>query len=202
MSFLDKLKKGMEKGAEALQDMAEDIADGVNDGLNGASCEKVVLSDIPTDLEAFKAMDGMDFKDPNKVVALTVAALCVYPADKQTSIDMLNHLKGPRPLSAYEMSFLADRFRGKDYLAASYLDGATYKNNYEPSSPYTVSVYKTSHSEAQFGEGYLQLYLKSGGADSARGVKLRKKESTNQWFLWEYFLLPDIRKPIEQDPWA
>ena len=42
----------------------------------------------------------------------------------------------------------------------------------------------------------------SGGADSARQIKLRTKPSTGQWFLWEQFLLADIRKPVSADPWA
>ena len=49
-------------------------------------------------------------------------------------------------------------------------------------------------------EGYATLYLRSGGADSPRQVKLRRKGE--QWFLWEQFLLSDIRTPAKDDPWA
>ncbi len=196
MGFLDKLKKEV---GDVTSDVSENHA---NDGLNGAQCTTVSISSMPSGIEAFKTMDGADFKDPNKVAALTVVALCMYPVNKDLCVDMLNYLKGPRPLSNYEIQFLRDRFRDKDYLAASYLNGATPENDYEPKEPLSVSVFKTGHSEDQIGEGYLQLFLKSGGADSARGVKLRKKESTGEWFLWEYFLLPDIRKPKSADPWA
>ena len=40
------------------------------------------------------------------------------------------------------------------------------------------------------------------GADSARQIRLRTKPSTGQWFLWEQFLLSDIRVPVSADPWA
>ncbi len=196
MGFLDNLKSSVGDTVASATD------DHANDGLANSNCVSVGFTKMPSSLAEFKTLDGADFKDPNKVAALTVLALCFYPANKDLSIEMLNFLKGPRPLSAYEIQFLADRFRGAEYLANSYFVGATPENNYEPSSPYTINVYKTSHSEDLIGEGYLQLFLKSGGADSARGVKLRKKESTGEWFLWEYMLLPGIRKPVAQDPWA
>ncbi len=199
MGFLDHLKNTVDTCASSTAEHSATTS--ANDGLVNAECVRVSVC-MPADLTTFKTMDGADFKNPYKVAALTVVALCLYPVNAPLSIELLNYLKGPKPLSAYEVQFLKDRFRGKDYLAASYLDGATPENNYEPKEPYAVHVYKTSHSEDLLQEGYLQLFLKSGGADSARGVKLRKKESTGEWFLWEYLLLPDIRKPICADPWA
>ncbi len=199
MKFFDKLKREVEKSA---QEVINNVASDNSDGVSNASKVTVSIADMPTSLENFKGMEGADFKDPNKVVALTIVALSMYPINKDLCVEMLNYLKGPRPLSNYEIQFLSDRFRNKDYLAVSYFNGATPENEYEPSEPLTVTVYKTSHSEDLISEGYLQLFVKSGGADSARGVKLRKKESTGEWFLWEYFLLPDIRKPQSADPWA
>ncbi len=199
MSFFDKLKKEVGK---SVRDVVENTNDNNSDGLSRASCVNVNITSMPATLEQFKTIDGADLKDPNKVVALTVVALCLYPVNKELSIDMLNYLKGPRPLSNYEIQFLRDRFRDKDYLTVSYFEGATPENEYEPKEPLTIKVYKTSHSEDLIDEGYLQLFLKSGGADTPRGVKLRQKESTGQWFLWEYHLLPDIRKPKSADPWA
>ena len=48
-------------------------------------------------------------------------------------------------------------------------------------------------------QNYAVMHLKSGGADSPRQIKLRKKG--NQWFLWEQFVLVDIRAPKSADPW-
>ena len=68
--------------------------------------------------------------------------------------------------------------------------------------PYTVTVFENPYSRSQINEGYLTLHVNSGGADSPRQIKLRHKPSTGQWFLWEQFLLSDIRKPVSADPWA
>ncbi len=162
----------------------------------------IKISALPTTIEDFISLPGTDLKDPNQVVALTIVALSMYPKEKNIAIIMLDYLRGPSPLSTYEKQFLKDRFRGKDYLINSYFKGATPENNYQAQLPLEIQVVKTTHSEDLLHEGYLQLYVKSGGADSLRGVKLRNKPSTGQWFLWEYHLLPDIRKPVAEDPWA
>ena len=45
-----------------------------------------------------------------------------------------------------------------------------------------------------------RFYLKSGGADSPRPLKLRQKG--DQWFLWEYSsILSGVRIPAAEDPW-
>ena len=49
-------------------------------------------------------------------------------------------------------------------------------------------------------ENYILDLLRSSGADSPREVMLRRKGE--QWFLWENYLLPDIRVPAALDPWA
>ena len=163
---------------------------------------RVQFAALPTGLEELRALPmAASLTEPQYTAALTVAALCAYPFDKDAAIAMLNYLKGPQPLSTYEIQFLADRMRGKDYLPASFFEGATPENGYTPTLPYTVSVLETPHSRAQLGEGYLQLYIRSGGADSLRPVKLRYKPSTGQWFLWEQMLLSDIRPPAAADLW-
>jgi len=45
------------------------------------------------------------------------------------------------------------------------------------------------------------LYLQSGGADSPRGVQLRLAKD-GKWYLWEQYLLADIRPPESTNPWA
>ena len=115
---------------------------------------------------------------------------------------MLEFLHGPKGLSTYDKQFIADRFRDKDYVPRSYFEGSTPENGYEPVKPYTITFFENPYSRDQLKDGYLTLHVKSGGADSARQIKLRTKPSTGQWFLWEQFLLADIRKPVSADPWA
>ena len=112
---------------------------------------------------------------------------------------MLNYLRGPRPLSGMDKQFISDRFMDKDYVPRSYFAGATPENDYRPSMPLTVSVSENPHSyEAQ---GYAKLFIPSGGADNPRPVQLREAKD-GKWYLWEQFLLPDIRQPESFNPWA
>ncbi len=188
MTFFDKLKQNFTNSTEAL-------------GENKNGKTSISISKMPTTTSELKELAG-DFKDPFKLSALTVVALCMYSVDRELCIEMLNFLKGPTDLSNYEKQFLRDRLVGKEYVPVSYFDGATPENNYEPTEPLVISVYETSTSMDLIGEGYIQLFLKSGGADSKRAIRLRQKTSTGQWFLWEQYLLPDIRKPQNLDPFA
>lgn len=162
----------------------------------------VVFNQLPQNLEQLKAMPEAALLEPVHTAALVVAALCRYPQDKAAALEMIAYLKGPRELSEYEKQFLEDRFREKDYVPRSFFDGATPQNNYEPSKPYTITAFENPYSRDNIDEGYITLHLTSGGADSPRQIKLRTKPSTGQWFLWEQFLLSDIRIPVEADPWA
>ena len=53
-------------------------------------------------------------------------------------------------------------------------------------------------------EGYVRLFVKSGGADSDRPVTVRKTKDGN-YMLWSdtvMGLLSDIKKPESSNPWA
>lgn len=163
----------------------------------------IVFNTMPTSLADIKALKYADLKDPNGVAALVVVALNVYTQNRDEGIAMLNFLKGPNPLNPSEIQFINNRFMdGKNYVPRSFFNGATPDNDYTPSAPYTIKVMENPYSRDQLNEGYLVLHLQSGGADSVRQVKLRTKPSTGEWFLWEQFLLSDIRQPKSADPWA
>ena len=164
--------------------------------------ERIIFNSIPESLDDFKALAEAEQSSPFGTAALTVLAFCVYPKNKELSLRMLDLLRGPRPLSVMDKQFIADRFRDKDYVPRSYFEGAAPENNYEPKVPYTLNFFENPYSRTNIAEGYLTLHINSGGADSARQIKLRQKPSTGQWFLWEQFLLADVRKPVSADPWA
>ncbi|MBP5288246.1 MAG: hypothetical protein J6Z79_00045 [Clostridia bacterium] len=163
---------------------------------------KVPLASLPRTLAELQAMPEAALTDPNAAAALTIAALCVFPQDRAACYEMLNFLRGPRPMSPMDEAFIRDRFMdGKDYLPRSYFDGAKPDNDYTPDQPLAVTVKEQTNSREQ--EGYITLYLFSGGADNPRPVTFRNKPSTGQWFLWEYSgLLSGIRIPKSQDAWA
>ena len=196
MSFFDDLKRQAAQAA-GLQTGQNP---GQSEGSVGNPTYTVTLRQLPVNLAQLQAMPEAALQKPEHTAALTVAALCVYPIDKEAALEMLNYLQGPRGVTPYDKQFLADRFRDKDYVPRSYFAGATPQNNYEPSEPLTITVFENPYSRGQ--DGYLTLHVRSGGADSPRQIKLRNKPSTGQWFLWEQFLLSDIRKPVAADPWA
>ena len=198
MSFFDNLKR---QAAQAAQSAGSQAAKQAMEE-TGNKSYTVTLSQLPVNLAQLQAMPEASLQKPEHTAALTVAALCVYPIDQEAALEMLNYLQGPRGITPYDKQFLQDRFRDKDYVPRSYFAGANPQNNYEPTEPYTVTVFENPYSRSQLDEGYLTLYVCSGGADSPRQIKLRHKPSTGQWFLWEQFLLSDIRKPVSADPWA
>lgn len=188
MSIFDNLKKA--------------AGDAVKSAVNNASqtTETFTFAALPESVDEMKALPEASLDTPFKAAALTVCSLCAYAAEPSVGIEMLNFLKGPQPLSPYEIQFLRDRFMdGKTYVPFSYFAGATPENDYTPTEPFTLTIHTNPYSYQD--EGYCTLWLRSGGADSERQIKLRCKGGTT-WFLWEQFLLPDIRQPKSADPWA
>ncbi len=167
---------------------------------NGNHTETVTLSSLPQTLAELQAMPQADLQDPYGTVALTLAALCRYADSVDDCVQMLDFLRGPRPLSPMDKQFLRDRLVGKAYVPVSYFEGTSVQNDYTPSVPYRIAVKKNPYS-AQ-GEDFLTLYVHSSGADNDRIVEVRRKPSTGQWFLWEIKCLSDIRIPAFADPWA
>ena len=165
----------------------------------GNRTEEIVFDRLPETLEEFKAMPQAALSTPFQTAAMTVLAFCFYPPNPPLSLDMVNYLRGPRPLSGYDQSFIKDRFRDSDYVPRSYFEGATPQNDYLPQEPYRVRVSENPYSYQN--QGYATLYIRSGGADSPRSVQLRLAKD-GKWYLWEQFILVGIRQPESQNPWA
>ncbi|MCR5801427.1 MAG: hypothetical protein K6G57_03745 [Lachnospiraceae bacterium] len=159
----------------------------------------ITFAKIPETLDEFKALPQAAMATPFDTAAMTVLAFCVYPKNKDAAIEMLNFLKGPQPLSNYDLQFIRDRFMDKDYVPRSYFKGATPDNDYTPSEPLTVSPFENPYSYEN--EGYAKIFLQSGGADSPRFVNLRKAKD-GKWYLWEQYILVDVRQPESSNPWA
>lgn len=162
--------------------------------------QKFTFMSLPKNVEELKALPEADLTSPFKTVALALVALLQYENDAQATIDMLNVLYGPEPMTPYAKQFLRDRLSGKQYKVSSFFEGSSPENNYSPNEPYTIEVTANPYSFTE--ENYATMYVKSSGADSARSLKLRKKPSTGQWFLLEIQCLSDIRIPAAADPWA
>ena len=158
-----------------------------------------VFSALPESLAQLQALPEAELKDPFQTAALTVCALCAYAADKTVGAEMLNWLRGPRPLSPFDISFLNDRFREGYHVIFSYFAGAVPGNDYTPTMPFTLTVEAGPYADAN--PGYKKLHIRSGGADNPREIILRQK-GDGTWLLWDQFLLVSIRQPKSADPWA
>lgn len=189
MSIFDKLKSTAQQAAtSAIQSI-------------GNKREKFTFASLPESLAEMQALPEASLDTPFKTAALTVLALCAYAADKNIGLEMLNWLRGSRPLNGQEISFLNDRFRdGKTYLPFTYFVGATPDNNYTPSQPYTIII-ESNHVSGEE-KDYMKLFIPCGGADDPRPIKMRQRGSDGKWFLWEQYLLAGVRTPKEADPWA
>ena len=60
---------------------------------------------LPESLAQMQALPEASLDTPFKTAALTVCALCAYGADKSIGLEMLNWLRGPRPMNGQEISF-------------------------------------------------------------------------------------------------
>ena len=161
--------------------------------------ETFTFAELPESLTQLQALPEAALTSPFQTAALTVCALCAYGAEPDIGIQMLNFLKGPRPLTNHEISFLKDRFRDGVHVPFSYFSGATPETNYTPTHPFTLTVEAGPYADAN--PGYKKLHIRSGGADTPREVVLRQK-GDGTWLLWEQFLMVGIRPPKAEDPWA
>lgn len=166
---------------------------------SGYKKETFIFPALPESLSQLQALPEAQLQTPYQTAALTVCALCAYAADKNIGTQMLNWLRGPRPMSNFEISFLDDRLRdGKTYVPFSYFQGATPDNDYTPTSPFTLVTESNPTSDDV--PGYFKITVRSGGADSPRSIQLRQK-ADGTWLLWEQYLMADIRLPKSRDPW-
>lgn len=161
--------------------------------------KEVSFDKLPKSLDDFTKLFSEKNQQPHYVAALTVAALCLWPEDKEEAIKVLNLLKGPEALSTYDIQFISERLYDKEYLPYSYFKGSAPENEYTANRPYTVEVNVVANSLDE--KGYIKFYLLSSGADSMRPIILREKPSTGQWFLWQQMLLSQIRIPTSEDVW-
>ena len=183
----------------AAYNAANNAAGGTTNGSSNKS-ESIVFNSLPETLDAFRALPQTAMSTPFMTAAMTVAALCAFPKNRDACYAMLDLLRGPRPLSGMDKQFIRDRFMdGGDCVPRSYFNGATPQNDYTPSQPYTVTVFENPYSYQN--EGYAKLFIRSGGADSPREIVMRLAKD-GKWYLWDQFLLVGVRQPESADPWA
>ena len=197
MDLFDKLK-AQGSGAQGFGNNNNGVV-GSSNGAPGNRSVPVIFHTPPQSYSEFTALPQAAMQNPFDTAAMFVMAMCLYPLNQAEAINMVNYLKGPQPLSPYERQFLSDRMNGKEYLPRSFFAGAVPGNSYMPSKPYTITVSENPYSYQE--QGYAKLFIQSGGADSPRPIKMRQAKD-GCWYLWEQFLLSEIRPPSDASPWA
>lgn len=193
--FISQLKKETTKSVnEAMKNVKQAVGKGRN------QTETFTFVKLPVNLTELKALPEASLDTAFKTVALCIAVLCNYEKDANATWEMLDFLKGPESVNEKEKSFIKDRLSGKQYKTLSFFKGSMPDNGYTPSVPYTITVSENAYSFDE--ENWATLYVTSSGADAPRPIKLRRKPSTNQWFINDIQCLADIRIPTSQDKWA
>lgn len=184
--------------SKAVNNAVQNASQAVTEGRNHT--ESFSFASLPTSMAELKALPEASLDSAFKTTALCIAVLCNLEKDANATWEMLDYLKGPEIVNEREKAFIKERLLGKQYKTFSFFQGATPDNGYTPAIPYTITVSENPYSFDE--ENWATLYVTSGGTDAPRPVKLRRKTSTNQWFVNEIQCLADIRIPTEQDPWA
>ena len=219
MGLLDKIASSLKEGVnnaisngvgEAKSNLGEAMSSLTDKAKNGiktaiANKEKTFKFDkLPTTLEEFQALPEAKLTDYFATAALAVLALNVCATNMEEGERILEFLNGPNDFSGQDRQFIKNQYMdGHNYIARSYFKGATPENNYTPKEPFVIEVTETPHSKDAFDQGYITLYLESGGADSLRPIVLRTKKSTGEWFVNDFRgVLVSVRKTKETDEWA
>lgn len=168
--------------------------------MSGGKQEQFTFSRLPGNLMELQALPEATLNTPFKAVALCMVTLLNFGRDVAATWQMLEFLNGPDDLKPQRQQFIAERLKGKMYKVRSFFHGAIPQNDYTPTQPLTITVMASAHSFDQ--PNWATLYVKSGGVDEPRPIRLRCKPSTGQWFVNEIQCLGDMRPPTSQDAWA
>ena len=114
MAFFNMLKNKAAQaaqvaGAKAVNNLGQYAKQDISNV--GNKTYTVILSVIPANLAELQAMPEGTLTQPEHTAALVVAALCMYPVDKEASFEMLNYLHGLRGLSVMDKQFILSDIR-------------------------------------------------------------------------------------------
>ena len=149
----------------------------------------------------------IDRKDPYNVIGALIQTLGEYNTSKPNLFyDKLQYLVGDmQPLTEIMKQNIKDRMMQNEknvFIGKSYFMGSTPENDYTPEKPLKIEIIENEYSKVE--DGLLKLFIKSGGADSLRGVMVRLAKDGNYYVWSDSFmgLLADIRQPESSNPWA
>lgn len=214
-SIFNNIVKKVSTGAkEAFNEIKTETTKDINNAkvsidkeLNSEKYEKKESFTFEKIISSVGEITAERMQNPMETAALLVNVIASYtPATEELFYSMIQKLMGEAqdltPMLKQRIKDVLGFGEQWPYLGKSYFNGATYLNDYKPDEPLTVTVKAGAHSYDE--EGYAKLFLHSGGADSDRAVTFRKMKD-GRWVLWSdtiMGLLPGIRKPESENPWA
>lgn len=145
----------------------------------------------------------LDITDEYQAACAVVFALAAYETDAAAAKEMFDYINGPETVSAFDTEFIRTQLRQYPYVMRSYFNQTSPDNGYALGAEVSLTVKENVYSRTE--ENYVNLLFHSSGADSDRAVKLRKKGSTGEWFVFSDTyrgLMAGIRQPKADDPWA
>ena len=151
-------------------------------------------------------LNDLDRTNPYNVIGAFIQTITEYePDDTDAFYEKLQILQGDfQTISENMKQGIRDRMtqNGKyTYIGKSYFKGAAPENDYEPTEPYEIEVTENPYSNMK--EGFLTLFVKSGGSDSLRGIMVRHGKDRNYYVWSDSFmgLLADIKTPESENAW-
>lgn len=128
MGIFDSLKRSVENNVR------QGVRSAVGNGFKKEQkTETFTFASLPESLAEMQALPEASLDTPFKTAALGLCAFCAYAAAPEIGKQMVNFLRGLRPLLPSDEQFIRDRFMdGKTYLPFSYFAGANPDNGYTP----------------------------------------------------------------------
>ena len=146
---------------------------------------EVTIGAIPTTVAEFDELQAELGTTPEGCIALQLVAMQMYQNDPKVGKICLKKNNTSTNLPSIERR-LPEIFRKHDtyarmHLVATYLNGATVENGFNPDFPYTITVRKTPNKEdskSQSLKGYVKYYqVYSEGYDTHwRGIEVVKQK--------------------------
>lgn len=164
---------------------------------------------LPQTLDEMKAQHVLLGVQPEGAVKSFIDACFVYanPETRDQGREMLQYLAIPLKSDAnWDSSpgnrLFAERLTDERYAHVwrSYAVGATPENGYQMDPSNWELNFERIHRHDDDDRG-LQVYLRSGGADTSRVVYVKQSTTTGLWYLniW-HTLFVDIRPPAQDAP--
>jgi len=185
-----------EEPTEELNEIEDiDITTATTGGINpdtykAGETATVSFSDIPKTVAGFKELQQKLGTTPEGAVALQLIAFEMYNQNKTVGEECvkLNNVENniPSVMRRLPDIFKKDDTYGRPHLVATYLNGATPQNGFNPTKPYTIQVRTSAahpYERCQSLKGYI-LYLEvySSGYDSHwRGCEVIKQKGCDYY---------------------